>query len=164
MTRGEKTQIIGGAIAFVPYLVLAWGVTKLDEALSFWIALGVLVGIRAFFGIVETVGRVLAWRLHGRGKAIEGILEILRANQFPKRKFRDDDFLDYLAGVENDDTVRPELRSTAREMHSLIAVSETVGMLAGWRTLSASEAALELYSPKAQAPEFGAKPAEDRES
>lgn len=153
MTRGEKTQLIGGMIAFIPYLVIAWGFTKITEV-TFWPALGWLLGVRLIFAIVETLGGVLAWRVYGRGKAVDGMLQFLRANKFPKRRWRYDDFMDYLSSIEKDDASPRELRSSAREMQTLLGLYENVGILPGMRMHSASEAALEIYSPKAEAPEY----------
>lgn len=156
MTRGEKTQLIAGAIAFVPYLFIAWGGAKVFDV-TFIKALTWLIGIRLLFSLVETVGGFLAWRTYGRRKAIDGFLHVLRTNSFPKRAWRYDGFLDYLSGIKDDESARPELRCCARELQTLLGAYENIGILPGTRMHSASEAALELYSPKAEAPEYVAE-------
>lgn len=151
MTRGEKTQFIGGAIAFVPYLLIVWGGAHVLEV-TLVKALSWLVGIRLLFTLVETVGGALAWRLNGRRKTIDGFVELLRANNYPKRTYRDDDFLSYLARIESDEGASAKLLSNAREMQALLGIYENVGILPGMRMHSASDAALDIYSPKAEAP------------
>lgn len=60
-----RSQIILTLFAWVPYVLVSWGYAKLSDG-SFWSALGVLVAVRLFFGAIETLGSVLAWRLYGK--------------------------------------------------------------------------------------------------
>jgi hypothetical protein len=152
LTPSEKTRFISGLIALIPYALLAWGVTKFDTDLSFWTALGVLLGVRLIFGIIEMVGGILAWRLHGRDLAVNNFLRVLRENKFPPRHDKREDILAYLSCIQEGFGVDGALKSTAREMEALLVMCEGMGILAGARMYSASEAALEIYSPRVNAP------------
>ena len=154
MTAAEKSRSIGGLIAVIPYALVAWGYTKLDPETSFWAALGVMIGVRLFFAIIETLGGVLAWRLHGRAIAVNNALRLFRENEFPARLYRHDGLSSYLARIVDDDSTSPELRRTAQETERMLGLFEDVGILPGWRLRSATEAALDIYSPREKAPEW----------
>jgi len=38
---------------------------------TFWTAIGVFLGARMFFGIIECFGGILVWRLYGRKVAVD---------------------------------------------------------------------------------------------
>lgn len=151
-----KSAIIVSAFAAVPYLLVAWGYTALVDggAIAFWIGLAVLLGARLFFALVETVGSILAWRLHGRRIMVEKFLFVLRTKNFPRRYYDHDDFTNYLDRVENDDALSPSLRRDAKEWYKFLGIFEDLGILIGARMHSATEIALETYSPRANAPRF----------
>src|SRR6266436_4341709 len=99
-----KSTIIVMLLAWVPYSAVAWGYKVLTDgtAKTFWYALGTLVGVRLFFSIIEGLGGILTWRVYGKRVAVQGPLAILRANNFPKRRYKEEDFQDYLAGIADD--------------------------------------------------------------
>lgn len=156
-----RSRVIVALFAFVPYALVAWGYMALTNgaAKDFWAALGVLVGVRIFFSIIETLGGVLTWHLYSKRLVIGKNLEFLRANGFPKRKYSHDDFLSYLVRIEDDPEQPTALRTAAREMHSVLGSCENMGILLGMRMHCAAEAALEIYSPKAEVPAYGASAA-----
>jgi len=80
--NNTKWALIMSAFAFIPYLLVAWGYTRIADGSVrvFWIALGLLIGARFFFSVIETVGSILAWRLYGRRLAIDRNLAFLRTN------------------------------------------------------------------------------------
>jgi len=92
----------------IPYALVAWGYAWLIDggAREFWGALGALVAARLFFAVIETLGSILTWRLWGRQQVIDRFLMVLRGNQFPQRKFPDDDFLNYIQSVANSRPLR----------------------------------------------------------
>lgn len=151
MTSTERSQAIGSLIASIPYALIAWGYTKFDASVSFWIALGVLLGVRLMFAIVELLGSVLAWRLHGRTIAVNNALRLFRENQFPPRQYRHDDLSSYLFRIKGDGNIGPELRRTAKEFEAVLEIFDNMGILTGWRMRSAAEAALDIYAPRAYA-------------
>lgn len=153
MHRDFKTKLIGNLIASAPYLLVIWAVAALVPAVSFWEALVLLVGARFMIGLVETLGLILSWQVYGREKAVMDFVAVLHHNKFPGRYDKGDDFLNYLARIESDDTLDPHVRHSAREMGSLLGMYESVGALQGARMHNVSELALEAYSPRANAPD-----------
>ena len=143
MHRDFKTQFVGNQIASAPYLLIVAVVVVLVPSLSFWKALVLLIGIRFMIGLVETLGLVLSWGIYGREKAVIDFVALLHHNKFPGRYCKSDDFLNYLARIEDDETLEPEVRHSAREMGSLLGMYESVGMLQGARMHNVSERALE---------------------
>lgn len=148
-----RSNIIITLFSVIPYLLVSWGYTALVDGAEkqFWGAFGVLIAVRLFFSVIETLGSVLSWHLYSKRLMINKFLGLLRANNYPKRIYQDDDFLDYLARIE-DGTYPDTLKKSAKEFFSLLSTFEGMGILLGMRMHSASEAALEIYSPKAEAP------------
>ncbi|MEW5943720.1 MAG: hypothetical protein AB1710_07705 [Pseudomonadota bacterium] len=153
-----RSQIIMASFAWVPYVLVSWGYARLSDG-SFWSALGVLLAIRLFFSVIETLGSVFAWRLYGRRKMIERNLAMLRANNFPKRQYAHDDFLNYLSRIEDDETCPQQLKMAAKQWEQALAFFESSGILLGMRMHAAADAALDIYSPKHEAPIVGTKAA-----
>ena len=149
-------QLIIAGFAFVPYLLVSWGYTELTDGGSktFWIAFGVLLGVRLFFSTVETLGSVLSWRLYSRKLMVQRMLEVLRTNKFPKRFYAHDDILNYLARIEGSEEISPSVKSSAKQLEFMLVTFENLGVLAGARMYSAVEAALETYSPRSAAKEL----------
>jgi hypothetical protein len=154
MHRDFKTQFIGNLIASAPYLLVIWGVVALVPSVSFWEALVLVIGSRFMIGLVETLGLILSWQVYGREKAVMDFVALLHHNRFPARYNKGDDFLNYLGSIDNDDTLDPDVRQSAREMGSLLGMYESMGILQGARMHNASERALEAYSPRATAPDL----------
>ncbi len=152
-----RSRIIMSLFAVVPYFVGSYGYMALvDGGVSqFWTTFGVLVAARLFFSVIETLGSVLSWRLHGKKLMVNKFHDFLRANNFPKRTYAHDDFLNYLARI-NDGPYAATLKASAKEISFFLSTFESMGMLLGMRMHSATEAALDEYSPKSQAPVFGA--------
>jgi hypothetical protein len=116
------------------------------------VAFGVLLALRVFFGIIETLGGIVHWRLYGKRMVVDKYVDFLRAHGFPKRNSPHDGLLAYLARIENDPELSASLRTAASHVHTVLSACEEVGILSGSRMHSAMKAALEIYSPKAQAP------------
>jgi len=148
-----RSNIIITLFSVIPYLLVSWGYTALVDGAEkqFWGAFGVLIAVRLFFSVIETLGSVLSWHLYSKRLMIKKFLGLLCANNYPKRIYQDDDFLDYLARIE-DGTYPDTLKKSAKEIYSLLSTFESIGILLGMRMHLASEAALEIYSPKAEAP------------
>lgn len=141
--------------ACVPYVLASWGCAKFSEV-GFWPALGGIVAIRLLFGIVETLGSALAWHLYGKNQMIERNLSMLRSNNYPKRRFAHDDFLNYLSRLEEDDACPQQIKIAAKQWEQALAFFEGSGILLGMRMHAAADDALNIYSPKLDAPVFGA--------
>lgn len=154
--REEKAAILFGAIGLVPYLAVAWGVAVWANGGwgTFCLAIGALVAARAFFAACEGLSALLHWRFRGRKIAVDGFLRSLRGNNFPPRYYQHDDFLTYLFRVRDDFATPPQTKWEAKAIESMLAMFENAGILTGARWHAASEAALEAFSPRGQAPEF----------
>ena len=121
--------------------------------MSIWGALVLVVGTRFMIGLVETLGLIFSWQVYGREKAVMNFVAVLHHNEFPGRYTKGDDFLHYLARIEDDDALDAHVRQSAREIGSLLKMYETIGLLQGARMHNVSERALEAYSPRANAPD-----------
>lgn len=141
------------AFAAIPYGLVTWGYTALTngDIQAFWIALGVLLGIRLFFSLIEALGGVLSWRIYGRRIAMGNALKFLKANGFPPREYGHDNLLDYLARIQDGPEYAPPLRAAAREVERLVTFVEQLGITIGGRTWEVWSAALDVYAPRSQA-------------
>ena len=155
--KDARANIIIALFSFVPYLLVSWAYMALAEGESkqFWGAFGVLIVARFFFSVIETLGSIFSWRLYGKKLMVNKFLGMLSANNYPKREYQHDDFLGYLARVE-DGPYADSVKTSAKEIYFLLSTFESMGILLGMRMHAASEVALEAYSPKAKAPIWGA--------
>ena len=153
-----RSRIIFALFAFVPYILVSWAYMALANGSSreFWSAFGVLIGARFFFSVIETFGSVLSWRLYGKKLTVSKFLLLLQSNNFPKREYAHDDFLNYLARIDDGPQYPMSIKTAAKEIYSLLSTYESIGILPGARMHAASEAALDAYSPKSEAPVIGA--------
>ena len=153
-----RSRIIMALFAFVPYSLVSWGSMVLVDGTSreFWSAFGLLVAVRLFFSLIETLSGVLSWRLYGKKYMVDKFLEFLRTNNFPKRECAHDHFLNYLTRIQDGPRYAASLKASAKEIYFLLSTFESMGILWGVRMHSATEAALEVHSPRDKAPTFGA--------
>ncbi len=152
MTEGEKTRTISSLYGVVMYALAAWIIAKLLTDAPYWKVLGALVVARTAFSVLEGLGGILMWRTYGRRQMVGRFYSVLQGQGFPKRYREGDDFLSYLARVDDDKTLSPEVRQAAKQFYAALGAVEETGILAGMRVHAASELALERYSPKAEAP------------
>lgn len=145
-----KPQLIVFGFSVVPYLLLSWGYSELTDGTTktFWISLAVLFGFRLFFSIIELIGSVLTWRLYGKKFMIDRALEIFRNNGFPMREYSHDNLGSYLARIESNEEISQSVKRAAKDLETLLIMFENQGILAGARTYSATEIALDLYAPR----------------
>lgn len=154
----KRSQIVLAIFVLVPYVLVSWAYMALADGgtKEFWSAFGALVAARTFFSLIETVGSVLSWRLYGKKLTVEKFLLFLRTNNFPKREYAHDDFLNYLARIDDGPQYPGSVKYAAKEIHSLLATYESIGILIGARVHAASEVALNAFSPRSEAPISGA--------
>lgn len=157
-----RSRIIFLLFAFVPYTLVSWAYMALANGSSreFWSALGVLISARFFFSIIETFGSLLSWQLYGKKLTVRKVLFLLQFNNFPKREYAHDDFLNYLARIDDGAQYPTSIKTAAKEIYYLLSTYENIGILLGARMHAASEAALDAYSPKSEAPVIGAPAAQ----
>ncbi len=151
MTNQQRLVIF--AFSMVPYLLVSWVYTALTdgESATFWTALGVLMGVRLFFSIIEGIGKVLLWRLYGRNLVVGTAVNIFKTREFPQRKYPDDSLGDYLCRIQDDPEYPSRLRQSAAQVEQTLVVMEEFGILVGARMHSAYEAALDIYAPRERA-------------
>jgi hypothetical protein len=156
-----RSQLITASFAWVPYALVPLVYVAVTEGgpKEFWAALGLLLVVRLFFYIIETLGGVLSWWVYGKKRMIGMQLQFLRVHNFPRRKFSHDSFSAYMFRIEEDEDSPAALKALAKESTRTLELFDNLGILLGMRMHSAAEAALEAYSPKAQAPVFGASDA-----
>lgn len=133
--------------AWIPYVILSWGYAQIMDG-NFWKVLGVLIAVRLFFSVIETIGSIFSWRLYGKKKIVELNVNFLRNNNFPNRVLEHDDFLSYLIGIENNEEYSLQLKILATNWKHLLLFFENTGILMGVRMNAAADEALDLYSPK----------------
>jgi hypothetical protein len=153
-----RSRITFALFAFVPYILVSWAYMAIVSGNSreFWSAFGVLIGARFFFSVIETIGSILSWRLYGKKLMTRKFLFLLQSNNFPKREYEHDDFSNYLARIDDGLQYSMSIKTAAKDIYSLLSTYESIGILLGARMHAASEAALDAYSPKSEAPVFGA--------
>ena len=120
MKRDTKLLLVSFVFSSVPYLLVTWAYTAFTNgaAKDFWLALAILLGIRLFFSVIETLGGVLAWRVYGKRTSVQATLQVFRDRNFPKRTFREEDFGEYLERLLLDGADRslpPETRESLTE-------------------------------------------------
>ena len=141
------------AFAAIPYGLVTWGYTAFTDGdvQAFWVALGVLLGIRLFFSLIEMLGGVLYWRLYGRRIVMSNALKFLKTNGFPPREYEHDTLLAYLARIQDGHKYPPTLRAAAAETERLLTFIEGLGIVMGARTWEVWCAALDAHAPRSQA-------------
>jgi len=149
-----RSHMIMALFVLIASLVFSWGYMAMVDggARQFWGTFGVLIVARLVFGVIEALGSVVSWRLHGKDLMANRILLFLRANGFPKRAYAHDDFLTYLDRIGDGVQYSASIKASAKEIRFLLSTFKTIGVIFGTRMHSAAELALDIYSPKSQAP------------
>ena len=80
-----RCQIVSALFALVPYILVSWTYMALANGSTreFWGAFGVLVGTRVFFGVIETFGSVITWRLYGKKLMVSNRSHPLKKDRQP---------------------------------------------------------------------------------
>src|SRR5688572_28798645 len=130
-----KHDLIISVFTLIPYLLVAWSFAVMTdgdgETSTFWKALLVLILLRTFFAVIDTLGEVLRWRLWGRKLFVAHALNWLTSRQFPQRKYADDNMGNYLARIEQDPEQPLALRMAVAELERMFLVYEEFGILVG---------------------------------
>ena len=149
-----RTHLVLMALAIVPYAAVAWVYMSLVNggAGDFWIALGVVIGVRLCFAVIEGLGAALSWRLYTKKVLVQKFIDHMRLRQLPKRKFAEEGFTEYVSRLEDDPKQPDSVKRVATEFRMGLEIWETSGIFTGMRMHAAAEAAFDAYSPKAEAP------------
>ncbi|MDQ3186155.1 MAG: hypothetical protein M3Q16_06805 [Pseudomonadota bacterium] len=147
MSNGHHT--LPFIFALIPYIFATWVYSELvnGDTEMFFTALGVLLAVRLFFSISETLGSVLTWRLYGKKLMVQKIVRMFRANHFPMREYKHENISNYLSRIREDDETSLSLKTASEQLQFVFLTYEDLGVLAGARVYSAAEDALDAYSP-----------------
>jgi hypothetical protein len=149
-------QYIGLVLtSLAPYLIVSYGLSKIDDGhfISFWGAVGLLVGLRLFFGLIEWLGGMIQWRLLGKKVLIEWYLDYFRSHGFPECEHNDYNVLSYLGRIQDGGSPRysVELQRAATMLSGQLALLEDMGIIIGMRHMAAANEALNNFLPKSNA-------------
>jgi hypothetical protein len=137
-------------VAFIPYLLLAGVYTFVTNGhqRDFEVALGVLLGGRALFGVVDTVTSAIAWRLYARKRTTESMLKLFKDAGMPTREPADESLSMYLLRLDEDREHPVQVKCAARQLSTLLEQTKHDGIAIGMRTEEAIKAAFEQYTAK----------------
>jgi hypothetical protein len=145
-----QSKLWFSGVAFIPYAILAYGFNRIikgsDHDLT--IAIIVVLGGRLVYGLIDNVTAALAWRFHGRKRAIEAFLKLMRENRMPRRESPADSLGSYLSYVDSDDVTNAVIRSAARQISTIIEQSHHDGLMGGNRIEKAAQEAYVRYQDK----------------
>jgi len=134
-------------------VLLTLGYTKYvgGDAHTFWHALWIIFLVNLLMMVVNTLTAEAVWQLSEKKIVVAGIVEFLKQNNFPMRKYATDGFGNYLARIENEDANPKELNAAVMEINRARDLPDSVGMFHNMRMFYAWEQAYELYTPKSTA-------------
>ena len=150
-----RKDLVVSAFTLLPYLVLALifavFADKDEKAWMFIVAFLVLLALRTFIVLMNTVSGILQWRLYGRKELVAYALNWYASRQFPQRRYADDDLGNYLAKIEDDVEQSLAVRLAATELNNQFLIYENFGILVGARFRKAYEMAFEQYASRSRA-------------
>lgn len=150
MSKNNQEALILWGFSMLPYLAIAWFAANFIEEKpeEIWKMLGLLLGARFFFSLIEWLGSVLSWRMYGKKATAQKYQAFLSSKKFPAREGNED--LDsYLYRILFVDESPAPLRENAWILSTELQAANANGLMAGLRLNSAANAALDAYSPKA---------------
>ncbi|QUO23865.1 hypothetical protein KEH57_09720 [Burkholderia cenocepacia] len=145
--RETQSKLWFSGVAFIPYALLAYGFNWLNNGSDhdLTVAIMVLLGGRLLYALIDNVTAAIAWRLHGRKRAVEAFVKLMRENRMPRRESQSESLVVYLNNLDNDGETDPAIRSTARQISTIIEQSHHDGLLGGGRVAKAAQEAYERY-------------------
>nr|WP_141661757.1 hypothetical protein [Burkholderia ambifaria] len=145
--RETQSKLWFSGVAYIPYAILAYGYNWLakgsDHDLT--VAIMVLLGGRLVYALIDNVTAAIAWRLHGRKRAVDAFLKLMRENHMPRRESPSESLSSYLNYLDSDDQGNSAIRSAARQISTIIEQSQHEGLMGGNRVEKAAQAAYERY-------------------
>ena len=145
-----QSKLWFSGVAFIPYAVLAYAFNWLTKGSDHDLTTAILVvlGGRLTYGLIDNLTAATVWRLHGRKRAIEGFLKLMRENRMPRRENLTDSLGSYLTYVDSDEETNAVIRSGARQISTIIEQSRHDGLMSGNRIEKAAQEAYERYQDK----------------
>ncbi len=169
-TTAERRELIAGLISLLVYSVfyagIAWALTSILDggwATFFW-TIGILIGIRCAYALIELIVGIIVWRIYQRKIAIANNVEWMRYHELPMRAYSTDDARKYFGRIIDFDpwkrdysakVITPELQRLVKEINRYHEnVRYEHGALAELRDQDALNRALDVYSPKDNSPPY----------
>ena len=142
-----QSKLWFSGVAFIPYAILAYGFNWLTKGSDHDLTTVVIVflGGRLVYGLIDNVTAATAWRLHGRKRAVEAFLKLMRENRMPRRESPTDGLGSYLSYIDSDYETNAVIRSAARQISTIIEQSHHDGLMGGNRVEKAAQDAYERY-------------------
>lgn len=142
-----QSKLWFSGVAFIPYAVLAYGYNWLTNGTDhdLTVALMVLLGGRLVYALIDNATAAIAWRLHGRKCATEAFLKLMLESRMPGREHPSDTLSMYLGYVDSNQNEDAAIRSTARQISTVVEQSHHDGLMGGNRVEKAAQAAYERY-------------------
>lgn len=124
-----------------------------NDTVTFWMALGFILGVRLAFYITEICCDILSFRLVGRRAAIAEMVAALRNDKYPMREYAEDDPDSYLYRItENPHGEYSDITvERARNLTSILNSLGWMGILREARTHAVMREALQIYTPPSSA-------------
>ncbi|MBY4694512.1 hypothetical protein K6W21_10505 [Burkholderia latens] len=145
--RETQSKLWFSGVAFIPYAVLAYGFNWLNNGSDHDLttAIMVLLGGRLVYALIDNVTAAIAWRLHGRKRAVDAFVKLMQENRMPRRESQSESLVVYLNYLDNDGEKDSAVRSAARQISTIIEQSNHEGPLGGNRVEKAAQEAYERY-------------------
>ncbi|MFX1761912.1 hypothetical protein PWP93_04820 [Paraburkholderia sp. A1RI-2L] len=143
-----QSKLWFSGVAYIPYAILAYGYNWLAKGTDhdLTVAIVILLGGRLAYALIDNVTAAIAWRVHGRKRAMDAFLKLMRENRMPRRESPTESLGSYLNYLDNDGESNSAIRSAARQIATIIEQSHHEGLMGGKRRVEkAAQAAYERY-------------------
>lgn len=128
--------------------VIAWAFTAITNGNSstFWTVFLVLIGIRLFFAVVDSIFSALSFTLYKKKFVVQQLVNDFRRFGFPKREDLNEDWLMYLKRLQETESLPFTVRRTAAFLEGQFDLADKSGFLMGRQSEAAMEAAVNAWS------------------
>lgn len=135
----------------IPDIALSWGYMKLSD--DRWASLGwflvALTVAQAFFGIKRIAAGSLVFRLYGKERISDALVQEMHERQFPlpirDERFGDEDFESYMARLVEDETIPVGVRLRANAYLASFQAQNAQGFFVSLRLTAAFNLAVKKY-------------------
>lgn len=148
-----QSKLWFSGVAYIPYAILAYAYNWLTNGTNndLTIALLVLLGGRLVYGVIDQLTALVAWKVHGRKRAENAFLALMRENHMP-RMAHSGSLSSYLSYIDDDSEENSAVRSAARQISTIISQSQHESLMGGNRVERAACAAYDRYQHGAAPP------------
>jgi hypothetical protein len=157
------------ALGFISPLLLnaalAWGFTAITNGNSstFWTAFFVLIGIRLFFALADSIFSALLFKLYRKKFVVQQLVNDFRRFEFPKRENLNEDWLMYLKRLQETESLPFTVRRAAAFLEGQFDLADKSSFVMGRQSEAAMEAAVNAWSTTPQLAVRSQREADERE-